>query len=80
MSGVPPSDRTLLFLGLIISYMTKSYSIKIGLLCDTDPSSWQYLFGIGSAINIAYDRLIKEGHIQEDTIKGYVSNLLFTAF
>lgn len=45
-----------------------SRNITLGVICDTDPNSWQYLFGIAGAINIAIDQLIMDGVIQNDTI------------
>lgn len=43
-------------------------AVKIGLLCDTNPDSWQYLFGIAGAINIAIEQLVEDGIIENDTI------------
>lgn len=53
---------------IMMSCMT-SDSIKIGIICDTRPDSWQYLFKVASAMNIAQDRLLEEGLIKNDTIK-----------
>lgn len=45
-----------------------SKAVKIGLLCDTNPNSWQYLFGIAGAVNFAIDQLIEDGVIQNETV------------
>jgi len=42
--------------------------IKIGILCDTDVDSWQYLFDIASAMSIGIDDLTERGIIQNSTI------------
>lgn len=57
---------TILFLSGIQS---AHVGIKIGLLCNTSPDSWQYLFGIVGAISIAQDKLIEEGVIHNGTIE-----------
>lgn len=46
--------------------------ITIGILCDTSPNSWQYLFGAAGAITIAIDRLIDEGIVENGTISRYI--------
>jgi len=42
--------------------------VKIGIICDTDPDSWQYLYADAGAINIAIDTLVERDIISNDTI------------
>lgn len=43
--------------------------VKIGIICETSPYSWQHLFKVAGAISIAEDRLIENGIIQNETIE-----------
>jgi len=45
--------------------------VKIGIICETKPTSWQFLFGIAGAINIAMDKLVEDGIIHNDTVERY---------
>jgi len=57
-----------MILFVFILTCSKTCAVKIGIICNTDPKSWQYLFNVASAINIAKDRLVEEGVIANDTI------------
>lgn len=63
-------QRIFIWIGLLSTFRPGN-SIKIGMLCDADPNSWQYLFGIGGAMNIAIDQLIDDNVIQNDTVTRY---------
>ena len=52
--------------GLFILSVTSS-AAKIGIIVNVSPTSWQYLFKIGSAINIAHDQLVSDGVLARDT-------------
>lgn len=41
---------------------------KIGVMADVRPENWQYLFGTGSAMNIAIDRLLAEGILTNESV------------
>lgn len=53
----------------VLCIVRSIYSVKIGILCEISPYSWQYFFRAAGAISIAQDRLIAEGKIANDTIK-----------
>jgi hypothetical protein len=62
---------------LILLLFGTSFAAKIGIIIDTSPSSWQYLFKQGSAINIAHDRLIVDGVLKKDFEIRYYIYIIF---
>lgn len=62
--------KFLLFVALgLVSVQGAHTGVKIGLVCNAAPDSWQNLFRIASAMNIAIDRLVEKGIIQNNTIE-----------
>lgn len=62
--------KFLLFVVLgLVSVQGAPTGVKIGLVCNASPDSWQNLFRIASAMNIAIDRLVEKGIIQNNTIE-----------
>lgn len=56
------------WISVMMTPISLTTAVKIGIICDTSPDSWQYLFGVASAINIARDKLVSEGIIKNNTI------------
>jgi hypothetical protein len=54
---------------LIITGTVPMDSVKIGIICETNPASWQYLFSVGSAIQIAIDRLKLDNVLQPNDVR-----------
>jgi len=59
----------MLLLLFLFGSLLEVNGVKIGIICDTRSSNWQYLFKDAGAINVAIDKLISNGIIQNDTIE-----------
>ena len=53
----------------MFAFIKETDAVNIGIICETSPYSWQYLFRSAGAISIAQDKLIQEGIIDKNTIE-----------
>lgn len=62
-------DTFLVHVACILGLLQPISCVKIGVICETNETSWQAFYRIAGAFNIARDRLIEEGVINRTTIE-----------